>query len=159
MGTAPALPCPALDLEKSLHQHRAGAAIISTSICTPTCIPEQQREEERQRGAGRSHVAKWVTWTGKDHSVFAEQLLRVCLTQSADCGSRAVVFRLIKKRGSCLLSHLENFFCLFIIIIIYESWQSNYSRGVRSPAPTNGPGNAARKQGEEAFLPEAGCAG
>lgn len=75
----------------------------------------------RRKGSGASslHVAKWVTWTTKDHSFFAEQLLQSFLMQSAGCGSRAGVFRLIKKRGSCPSSRLENLF-LFIIIIIID---------------------------------------
>jgi len=99
-------PGDALRGSQSLHVARAQhPALLRCSL--------QRHEEGRQRGASGSHVAKWVTWTRKDHSFFAERLLRGFLTQSAGCGSEAGVFRLIKNRGSCLSSHLGNLLLFF----------------------------------------------
>lgn len=73
---APAWPCPAGSFEQSLHHCRAGTADINSSICAPTHVLVEQHEEEQQHGAGRSHMAKWVTWTGNS-SGFAEHLLQM----------------------------------------------------------------------------------
>lgn len=113
LGAAPASAFPTM--VPSDGRCRAGATSDSTSVRAPTRIPEERHEEEKQRGAGSSHVAKWVTWTRKNRSFSAERLLWVFLTQRAGCRRRAGVFRVIKNRGSRPSSHLENLFFFFCL--------------------------------------------